>query len=55
MFFYDPKPQTVASFDLVEWDDSELEASSELDAPLEPKVDLDGVLVSVCSSSNRRQ
>ena len=48
---YDPEPEAVASLDLVEWADYEMETTSELDFFLEPEADLDVVPVSVRSSS----
>lgn len=48
---YDPESEVVASFDLVEWADSEPKASSEPEATSEPETDLDDVPVSACSSS----
>lgn len=48
---YDPEHEAVASLDLVEWADYEMETTSELDFFLEPEADLDVVPVSVRSSS----
>lgn len=48
----DPKPQEVATFDPIEWADSEPDAISEQNASSEPKADKDGVSVSIHSSSD---
>lgn len=48
----DPEPDEVASFNPIEWDNSEHEASSEPDAPSKDEPDADGVPFSVHFSSD---
>ena len=48
----DSEQDVVALFDHVEWYKSEPEAFSEPDAPSKPEEDLDGVSVSMRSSSD---
>lgn len=52
MDLIDLKPEVVASFDPIEWFDSELDAASEPDAPSKPEENPDGVQVSFHSSSH---
>lgn len=47
----DMEPKEVASFDPVEWANSEPDASSEPDSPSKQEEDLEGVSISVRSSS----